>query len=143
MQHIQNNTFYSFCKMWRRCRLRWRWRWIGVWRNRRQRKYKMWRIYKTHSLSEIWKMYIEGVVVRWWRRLWRFLWRNSLWYKRYIYIIKPKIIFSTWFIGIQPTNCTEDQFECANGLCVPKTWLCDNDNDCKDFSDELNCTKTG
>ncbi|KAB0798924.1 hypothetical protein PPYR_06804 [Photinus pyralis] len=40
-------------------------------------------------------------------------------------------------------NCTEDQFECANGLCIPKTWICDNDNDCKDFSDELNCTKSG
>lgn len=38
-------------------------------------------------------------------------------------------------------NCTIDQFECANGLCVHRTWLCDDDNDCKDNSDELNCTK--
>ncbi|ENN83472.1 hypothetical protein YQE_00170, partial [Dendroctonus ponderosae] len=40
-------------------------------------------------------------------------------------------------------NCTVDQFQCSNGLCVPKTWICDNDNDCRDFSDELNCTKVG
>lgn len=40
-------------------------------------------------------------------------------------------------------NCTEDQFECSNGLCVPLNWVCDNDNDCKDYSDEFNCTKTG
>lgn len=42
-----------------------------------------------------------------------------------------------------PVNCTADQFECANGLCIPKSWICDNDNDCKDYSDELNCTKIG
>lgn len=38
-------------------------------------------------------------------------------------------------------NCSEDQFECQNGLCLQQTWVCDGDNDCKDFSDELNCTK--
>lgn len=38
-------------------------------------------------------------------------------------------------------NCTDDQFECRNGLCVQRAWLCDGENDCKDFSDEINCTK--
>lgn len=37
--------------------------------------------------------------------------------------------------------CSDDQFECLNGLCIQKTWMCDGDNDCKDFSDETNCTK--
>lgn len=40
-------------------------------------------------------------------------------------------------------NCTIDQFQCYNGLCIPKQWTCDNDNDCKDFSDEENCTRMG
>lgn len=38
-------------------------------------------------------------------------------------------------------NCSEDQFECQNGLCIQQTWVCDGDNDCKDYSDEMNCTK--
>lgn len=39
-------------------------------------------------------------------------------------------------------NCSDDQFECSNGLCIPHPWHCDGDNDCKDYSDEVNCTKT-
>lgn len=38
-------------------------------------------------------------------------------------------------------NCSEDQFECENGLCIQQKWVCDGDNDCKDYSDEVNCTK--
>lgn len=39
-------------------------------------------------------------------------------------------------------NCTEDQFQCGNGLCVQQKWKCDGDNDCVDMSDELNCNLT-
>ncbi|XP_014255223.1 low-density lipoprotein receptor-related protein 4 [Cimex lectularius] len=38
-------------------------------------------------------------------------------------------------------NCTNEEFECANGLCIPLSWLCDGDNDCRDYSDEMNCTQ--
>jgi hypothetical protein len=39
------------------------------------------------------------------------------------------------------TSCSEDQFECYNGLCIMADWVCDGDNDCRDNSDELNCTR--
>ncbi|KAL7977860.1 hypothetical protein Chor_010812 [Crotalus horridus] len=37
-----------------------------------------------------------------------------------------------------PSHCPETEFAChAGGRCVPKAWLCDNEDDCRDGSDEL------
>ncbi|CAF0886571.1 unnamed protein product [Adineta steineri] len=33
-------------------------------------------------------------------------------------------------------NCSSLQFQCANGLCIPRSYVCDHDNDCGDASDE-------
>ena len=30
----------------------------------------------------------------------------------------------------------EKEFQCKNGLCVPALFVCDNDDDCNDDSDE-------
>ncbi|XP_046384462.1 sortilin-related receptor-like isoform X2 [Ischnura elegans] len=35
--------------------------------------------------------------------------------------------------------CDHAYFKCANGLCVPRLWMCDGDNDCGDNSDEAGC----
>uniref|UniRef100_A0A8C4ZJ04 SCO-spondin n=1 Tax=Gadus morhua TaxID=8049 RepID=A0A8C4ZJ04_GADMO len=37
--------------------------------------------------------------------------------------------------------CEEGEFRCAGGRCVPPQWLCDNEDDCGDGSDEL-CPST-
>merc|ERR1711879_750500 len=34
------------------------------------------------------------------------------------------------------------QVQCDNFLCIENTWICDGDNDCKENTDEENCTGT-
>lgn len=35
--------------------------------------------------------------------------------------------------------CSSLEFTCDNGNCIPANWECDNENDCKDNSDERHC----
>ena len=35
--------------------------------------------------------------------------------------------------------CPADQFTCNSNLCIDQSWVCDGDNDCRDFSDEHDC----
>ena len=37
------------------------------------------------------------------------------------------------------TECSLDEFVCDNGDCVPLNAICNDRNDCADFSDERNC----
>lgn len=37
------------------------------------------------------------------------------------------------------TDCTESEFKCNNTQCIPTSWRCDGDTDCKDESDEIDC----
>lgn len=50
-----------------------------------------------------------------------------------------------WFIGKTKTFITvcPNGFQCDFRRCIPKDWQCDGHIDCKDQSDELNCTKCG
>ncbi|KAB0803781.1 hypothetical protein PPYR_00751 [Photinus pyralis] len=36
-----------------------------------------------------------------------------------------------------PATCPPNQYKCNNDKCIPTVWVCDNDNDCGDESDEL------
>lgn len=37
-------------------------------------------------------------------------------------------------------QCGPGEFTCARGVCIREAWRCDGDNDCRDWSDEANCT---
>lgn len=49
--------------------------------------------------------------------LWNFEWGFIL-----IGLIRNGIYLAKIFLGSK-TNCSEDQFECFNGLCIPKEWV--------------------
>ena len=36
-------------------------------------------------------------------------------------------------------SCDDDEFTCNNGHCVRESWVCDDINDCGDYSDEDQC----
>lgn len=44
------------------------------------------------------------------------------------------------FFSTEPRNCSNSQFQCDNGHCITGSWRCDGDFDCRDHSDERNCT---
>lgn len=40
-------------------------------------------------------------------------------------------------------DCTESEFRCSNGQCIPAMRRCDSAVDCVDGSDESDCTLEG
>ena len=43
---------------------------------------------------------------------------------------------------LEGRTCSPNYKKCDNYKCVPKTMVCDGDNDCGDNSDERNCSRT-
>lgn len=35
-----------------------------------------------------------------------------------------------------PLTCSPNEFQCNNSMCIPQLWVCDNQADCEDHSDE-------
>lgn len=48
---------------------------------------------------------------------------------------------SLYFCPPALTNCTADEFRCTSGDCISKSFVCDEDADCTDSSDEVSCPK--
>uniref|UniRef100_A0A3Q4HUW2 Low-density lipoprotein receptor 1-like n=1 Tax=Neolamprologus brichardi TaxID=32507 RepID=A0A3Q4HUW2_NEOBR len=53
----------------------------------------------------------------------------------------PFSFFFFFFVMKAAKQCDDREFRCANGKCISKSFVCDNDNDCSDGSDEASCPK--
>ncbi len=39
---------------------------------------------------------------------------------------------------LEMNECEDDEYRCANGMCIPEEYWIDGDYDCMDWTDELN-----
>ena len=44
---------------------------------------------------------------------------------------------------VDSNTCTPSEFACLNGVCILSSYLCDEDDDCGDESDEAQCPNSG
>lgn len=49
-----------------------------------------------------------------------------------------------FILTIEKHVCTPEEFTCKNsdGECIPMSWVCDQNPDCSDGSDETACSKS-
>ena len=77
--------------------------------------------------------------------------RGELWYER-VDTIRGVILFGIHLVYYYQNvkmcilECSDDDwpqgwFKCANNECTNASWVCNNETDCADGSDEADCSK--
>lgn len=62
-------------------------------------------------------------------------------------VLKSYQRYACWFVvfcySIGQKVCSADEFTCRSvpGECIPLTWMCDDNADCSDGSDEKTCSE--
>lgn len=66
--------------------------------------------------------------------------KDSLWARM---ILEIKRDFMTFCIlSVAQSTCSQSEFRCSSGRCIPAHWYCDGGADCSDGSDEpLSCSE--
>lgn len=57
--------------------------------------------------------------------------------ERQIFHLCVFVFTTTQYLTVE--SCDADQFQCTNGQCIPVSARCDDNFECSDYSDELNC----
>ncbi len=55
--------------------------------------------------------------------------------------LSPTIDINTYHISLYicQDTCSEMEFQCGNGTCIPADQMCNNVDNCGDASDEIGC----
>lgn len=60
--------------------------------------------------------------------------------RKYLKQSKHRGLSLCFCVATLAQHCGAGLFQCHNGMCVPRSYICDHDDDCGDRSDELNCS---
>ena len=65
--------------------------------------------------------------------------------KHLMFILQVSLSVSSNYICITPLKtyeqqCSSHQFQCSNGICIPRAFHCNSISDCMDGSDETDCS---
>lgn len=65
------------------------------------------------------------------------------WFLSLNILLTQQQIWFLIFVITETKVCTSEEFTCksANGECIPLAWMCDQNRDCSDGSDEAQCSK--
>ncbi|CAH4030992.1 unnamed protein product [Pieris brassicae] len=62
----------------------------------------------------------------------------SMWWCLFICVMYTNLIgvLGSNTTAVAHNVCTPKQFQCANGMCIHMSWVCEGEDDCGDNSDE-------